>query len=217
MNFYLSKSIRRLDINSSVLYKDNMGRIILISIKKATNRLSQPDIFFYSGLWLLVLLFCGTIEQKYIGLYQAQSKYFSAFFFWIDGFFPLPAGRTALGLILVSLLIKTGFYTTDIRKYIGSFITHTGIILLLTGGFITAIFSKEGYIAIPEGKQTHIISDYHNVELAITDKNTGKVAAFPQKFLENQKSFFKVFHKSGVYEEKTLCELSPEIAKKVVL
>ena len=191
-----------------------MGRIILVSLKKAANRLSQPDTFFYSGLWLLVLLFCGTIEQKYIGLYQAQSKYFSAFFFWIGGVFPLPAGRTVLGLILISLLIKTVFYTKDIRKHIGSFVTHTGIILLLTGGFITAIFSKEGYIVIPEGKQTHIISDYHNVELAITDKGTGRITAFPQKLLENRKSFFKGFYKSGVPEEKTLCELSFDICEK---
>lgn len=196
-----------------MLYKDNMGRMIFIFIKKTTKRLSQPDVFFYCGLWLLVLLVCGTVEQKYIGLYQAQSKYFSAFFFKM-GFLPLPASRTVLSVILVNLLIKTAFYTKNIQKHIGSFVTHTGIVLLIMGGFITALFSREGYIAIPEGEQTHIISDYHNVELAITDLKTGDGIAFPQKFLENQKSFIRFSHKSGAYEGKTLCELSPEICKK---
>lgn len=196
-----------------MLYKDNMGRLIFISIKKIAERISQPDTFFYCGLWLLVLLFCGTIEQKYIGLYQAQSKYFSAFFFKF-GFLPLPASRTILSLILVSLLIKTIFYTKNIQKHIGSFTTHIGIILLLIGGFVTALFSKEGYITIPEGKQTHIISDYHNVELAITDVKTGNGMAFPQKLLENQKSFIKFSHKSGSYKGGTLCDLSPEICEK---
>lgn len=196
-----------------MLYKDNMNQKIVVFIKKTARRISQPDIFFYCGLWLLVLLFCGTIEQKYIGLYQAQSKYFSAFFFKV-GFLPLPASRTVLSLILVSLLIKTFFYTKNIRKHIGSFTTHIGIILLLMGGFITALFSKEGYIAILEGEKTNIVSDYHNVELAITDLETGSEITFPQKLLKNKKSIIRFSHKLGEYKGQTLCELSPAVCEK---
>ena len=92
---------------------------ILCYMGKIARRLSQPDIFFYCGLWMLVLLFCGTIEQKYIGLWQAQSKYFSSFFFWFYSV-PLPAGWTAMGIILTSLLFKTIFYTKNIKKNMGS-------------------------------------------------------------------------------------------------
>ena len=163
-----------------------MSRSKLNFIRKTAEKLSQPDVFFYCGLWLLVLLFCGTIAQKYIGLYQAQSKYFSSFFFWFYGL-PLPAGQTAIGIILISLLLKTGFYTEDIKKNLGSFITHTGIILLFAGGFITALFSNEGYMTIAEGRQSQIISDYHEVELAITNKASGETVSFPQALLEKQK------------------------------
>ena len=158
-----------------------------IHIKKIFYRLSQPDIFFYCGLYLLVLLFCGTIAQKYIGLYQAQSKYFSSFFFWFY-FIPLPAGWTAMGIIFTSLLCKTIFYTKNIRKNLGSFITHFGIILLLMGGFLTALLSKEAYMLIPEGKQSNILSDYHKVELAITNQKTKKSLIFNQNFLNKTKT-----------------------------
>ena len=153
--------------------------------RKTTRRLSQPDVFFYCGLWLLVLLFCGTVAQRDIGLYQAQLKYFSSFFFWFYGL-PLPAGWTVMGIILTSLSLKTLFYTEDIKKNLGSFITHTGIILLITGGFITTLFSQEGYMTIAEGEQSQIISDYHNVELAITDKTSGEMESFSQKLLKKQ-------------------------------
>ena len=64
------------------------------SLRKSTKRLSQPDIFFYCGLWMLVLLFCGTMEQKYIGLWQAKLKYFSSFFFGFMVFHYLLDGQS---------------------------------------------------------------------------------------------------------------------------
>ncbi len=170
-----------------------MIKYILCYFKKVAKRLSQPDVFFYCGLWMLVLLFCGTIEQKYIGLWQAQSKYFSSFFFWFYSF-PLPAGWAAMGIILTSLLLKTVFYTKNIKKNLGSLVTHIGIILLLVGGFITALFSQEGYIVIPEGEKSNIVSDYHDVELAITNKDSSETITVAQKFLEQRKiSFQKEF------------------------
>ena len=161
-----------------------------LNINKIFHRLSQPDIFFYCGLYLLVLLFCGTIAQKYIGLYQAQSKYFSSFFFWFY-FIPLPAGWTVMGIIFTSLSCKTFFYTKNIRKHIGSFVTHCGIILLLLGGFLTALFSKEAYMLIPEGEQSHILSDYHEVELAVTNQKTKETVTFSQKVLQQEKTLSK--------------------------
>ena len=153
---------------------------------KIFHRLSQPDIFFYCGLYLLVLLFCGTIAQKYIGLYQAQSKYFSSFFFWFY-FIPLPAGWTAMSLIFTSLFCKTVFYTKNIRKNIASFVTHLGIILLLAGGFLTALLSKEAYMLIPEGEQSNVLSDYHKVELALTNQKTNETVTFGQQILQQEK------------------------------
>lgn len=167
-----------------------MIQYILHYIGKNAKRLSQPDIFFYCGLWMLVLLFCGTIEQKYIGLWQAQSKYFSSFFFLFYGL-PLPAGWTTMGVILISLTLKTLFYTKNIKKNMGSFVTHIGIILLLIGGFLTALFSTEGYMLIPEGKKSNIISDYHDVELAIINKSSDETITISQNLLKQKNTRIK--------------------------
>ena len=138
---------------------------------RAGHRVARPDIFFYCGLWMMVLLIAGTLSQKYIGLYQARLKFFSSFVFWFYGL-PLPGARTAMGLILISLIMKTLFSFHKSPKAIGSFIMHGGVILLLTGAFITGVFSQEGYMTIEEGQSTSVVSDYHEIELVI--KQEGK-------------------------------------------
>ena len=141
-----------------------LKKIARIFIKSA-KRLSRPDVFFYWGLWMMVLLVIGTVSQKYIGLYQAQLKYFSSFFFSFYGF-PLPAGRTAMGIILISLVCK-GLFSKSTKRQIGTNLVHAGAVLLLAGSFITGVFAKEGYMALLEGEKSNIISDYHKTELAV--------------------------------------------------
>lgn len=185
-------------------------------IKNITYKLAQPHVFFYCGLWFLVLLCFGTIEQKYIGLYQAQAKYFSSFYFWFY-MIPLPSGWTTMGIILTSLLLKTISYTQNIRKNLGSFVSHTGIILLFTGGFITALFSQEGYIQIPEGEESHIVSDYHNVELILIEKS-GKKIIFEQKNLTQKHPLiskdlpFSLKIKKFIKNTKPIQRTVPEVA-----
>ena len=130
--------------------------------------LAHPRVFFYCGLWMMVLLIAGTISQKYIGLYQARLQFFSSFVFWFYGL-PLPGGRMAMGLILLSLVLKTmhslPFLKT--KKQFSSFVMHLGVILLLIGGFITGLFSQEGYMVLAEGDKSSVVQDYHKVELGI--------------------------------------------------
>ena len=150
---------------------------------KGLKRLSRPDVFFYCGLWMMFLLVIGTISQKYIGLYQAQLKYFSSFVFQLYGI-PLPGGRLAMGLILVSLVSRFLFSKNRNKRTLGSDIIHIGAALLLTGSFITGLFSKEAYMYLPEGEQSNILSDYHKVELAVVSSSSGKTfAAFPEELL----------------------------------
>ncbi len=153
---------------------------------KISKRLSQPDIFFYCGIWMMILLIIGTISQKYIGIYHAQLKFFSSFIFWFYGV-PLPAGRTTMGLILISLILKIFFEKIHLKK-VGTFIVHIGVILLLTGAFITGLLSKEGYMVLPEKNQSNIISNYHKVELAVLSTTSEKIIAlFSEKNLSKNK------------------------------
>jgi hypothetical protein len=57
--------------------------------KKIGLTLSDTRVFFFTLLWLMFLLIMGTISQRYIGLYQAQEKYFSSLILWL-WFIPLP-------------------------------------------------------------------------------------------------------------------------------
>ncbi len=160
-----------------------VNKFIVPSLIKIGKRLAGPDVFFYCGLYMMILLFIGTISQKYIGLYQSQVKYFSSFFFFVYGL-PLPAGRTVMGIILISLLLKVLLFKKPNKKNIGTNVVHIGAILLLTGGFITGLFSKEAYLSLLEGEKSNIISDYHKVELAIISKDSGKtLSVFPEKLL----------------------------------
>ena len=60
--------------------------------------------------------------------------------------------------------------------------------MLLVGGFITALFSEEGYVVILEGEKSNIVSDYHDVELAITNKDSGETITVAQKIFRAKKS-----------------------------
>lgn len=127
---------------------------------------TKPDIFFYSLIWLMVLVVAGTVAQKYIGLYRAQHMFFSSFFFWW-GPVPLPGGYTTLGIITVNLFAKFIFASPWHWKKAGTIITHLGVLLMLTGGLLTSLTSKEGSMLIYEGSESSHFDDYHTKELIV--------------------------------------------------
>lgn len=137
------------------------------SLFKFAYFMSNPEIFFYTAIWLIVLLVVGTIDQKYNGLYLAQQKYFSSWFVW--GIFP--GGRLAMTIVFFNLAAKLILRSPIRFNRIGTLITHGGMLLLLLGGFFTAYFSNEGSMPIPEGQISSYYQDYHELEFAVTDKS----------------------------------------------
>ena len=139
-------------------------------------------MFFYGSLYLIVLLFAGTVEQKTVGLYRARMKYFSAAFFSFFGV-PLPSARAVLALICLSLLLKIFFYTKNLQKNGGALVMHAGALLLLASGFLSSKLSQEGYVLVREGEASRSVIDYYNAELALTDEDSGRTVVFPQTAL----------------------------------
>ena len=148
--------------------------------------LARTDIFFYLILWLIVLLVMGTIAQKDIGLYMAQQLYFSSFIIWFGNILPLPGGYLTLIFISVGLISKL-FLDKWKWQRLGTFTIHLGALLLLFGGFLTAQFSSEGFMVIKEGQSSDFITDYHGLELVITDKQ-GNMAMFSDKSFKQSKA-----------------------------
>ena len=131
----------------------------------------SPKVFSYTLIWLIILVFFGTIAQKDIGLYASQMKYFSSFYFLFLGFIPLPGGRLVLLLMTVNLFSSMFKRNLWQLKKIGIVIVHLGGLLLLVGGGLTAYFSSEGNMVIAEGESSNYVDDYHNMELAFVNNS----------------------------------------------
>ncbi len=137
-------------------------------LDRTTRFLASTDIFVITLLWLIVLLIVGTVAQKYIGLHEAQARYFGSWIAWF-GPVPVPGGRTTMTIVFVNLLAKLLFASSLHWRRSGVLIAHLGALLLLLGGFITAYRSVEGTMVIPEGEQSSYFQEYHALEIAITD------------------------------------------------
>lgn len=140
-------------------------------------KLSDLNLFFWSTLWLMVLLTIGTIEQKNIGLFLSQEKYFSSLYFLYKGI-PLPGGGAVIILmslgLLSQLLYKTSFKNP---KKIGIMLTHVGALVLLIGSMVTNKLAQEGSVVIAEGETVSELQDYKQFEVVL------KSVVIPEKFL----------------------------------
>ncbi len=124
----------------------------------------------FTMIWLMVLVILGTLAQKDYGLYKAQQWFFSPWITWL-GPFPFPGAKLTLVAMFVNVLcftLKTSFWSF---KKIGIVTTHLGVLLLLFGAGLTAWFSSEGSMIIKEGDSSNFISDYHDKEFAIINKD----------------------------------------------
>ena len=134
-------------------------------------KLSDPKIFVVTIAWLIILVFVGTVDQKYIGLYAAQNKYFSSLMFWF-WYIPLPGGMLTMFILtcnLMTFLLQKNIWNT---KKMGVIIIHLGSILLLIGGGITYFFSFEGAMPITtRNKISNFMYSYHDKELVIINEN----------------------------------------------
>lgn len=149
------------------------------SFSALTAWLSRPVILFWAMPWLMVLLVIGTVAQKYVGLYVAQKTFFSSFVFWL-GPLPLPGGYMMMGIIFVCLLAKFISESRWSWHRAGIILTHFGALVLLSGGLVTAITAREGFIVIDEGAESAVVEDYHTRVLTIL-KDNEEIFSLPQK------------------------------------
>lgn len=184
-------------------------------IKRIGSSLTRPDLFFYSLIWMMVVLVVGTVAQKYIGLYRAQHMYFFSYYWWL-GSVPFPGGYPAMAVIFINLFAKLFFASPWHPSRAGTLIVHFGALLLLTGGLLTALFSHEGSMTIYEGAKSDFFSDYHEKELVVEDGSTGeKVVAFPWKDLKTGKvlSVSKLNFTIEIVKVCRNCEMIPRQEK----
>ncbi len=150
--------------------------------------ISNPKIFVFTIIWLMTLVFVGTVEQKDIGLFAAQNKYFSSTIIWFYSL-PLPGGlltMTVLSINLFSFFLKPNIWN---KNKLGVLTVHIGALILLIGSGITNIFSKEGNMVIIENEKSNYMHSFYYKEFTILNldeyQDSIEVINFNEKLLSN--------------------------------
>lgn len=152
-------------------------------VMKIMRRLAQPDIIFWALPWLMLLLTLGTVAQRDMGLYAAQKTFFSSWLLWV-GPLPLPGGYMTIALIGIALACKFFIASKWSWRDAGIILSHSGALLLLCGGLLTAWTAREGFIMIAEGTQQHIIEDYLHKNFEVTDADGRLLLQIPHDQLK---------------------------------
>lgn len=109
----------------------------------------------------------GTLYQIDHGLYAAQHKLFYPWFIMLYDVVPFPGTRLVLWVLLINLISSLINRFKCQPRFIGLWIVHGGLIMLVVSGGVTYHFAKESNITLPEGSGTNVSADYHDWELAI--------------------------------------------------
>jgi len=133
------------------------------------HRVGNPKVFVFLIIWLMILVFFGTLAQRNEGLYLVQLDYFSS---WLKWFGPIPTPSAKLTMLVMFINLSGFFFRPNILKLqkIGITITHAGIMLMLIGSGLTSLFSIEGSMIIDEGKKTNFFDNYYVKEFVIINK-----------------------------------------------
>lgn len=130
----------------------------------------------------MFLIFAGTLAQVHQGIWTVMTQYFRSFVVWVDLQlfiprdiahtelrFPFPGGFVIGGLLLTNLVAAHTVRFKFTRKRIGIITLHLGVILLLVGELVTALYANEGNMTIDENSYAQFTEDIREAELAVID------------------------------------------------
>ncbi len=141
-------------------------------------------------LFSIILILVATLDQVNLGIWVVQAKYFNTFIvFWPVGDMSLavfPGGYTLGGLLLINLVAAHIYRFQWGWKKLGIWLAHIGLIVLLIGQLLTALWQDEFQMRLDQGETKNYSESYRNIELAITDTTDAKfdeVVAIPESSL----------------------------------
>ena len=141
----------------------------------------------------MILILLGTLEQVHWGIWHVQKVYFSSWlcFYPMDPTaalrIPLPAGFTLGALLIINLAFAHVRHFKATAAKVGNLMIHAGLLLLLGGGFVTAIYQEESAMIIPEGEQRNYSEAFREFEIALVQKSATAetVVAIPDSILRD--------------------------------
>ena len=141
----------------------------------------------------MILVLLGTLEQVHWGVWHVQKVYFSDWFCFypMDPTaplrVPLPGGFTLGALLMLNLGFAHFRHFKATSAKVGISMIHAGLLLLLGGGFVTAIYQEESAMIIPEGEKRNYSEAFREFEIALVGKSAGAdaVVAVPDAILRD--------------------------------
>jgi len=139
----------------------------------------------------MILIFVGTVAQKYEGNWTVVDTYFRSIWLWmpigIKGIkIPFVGGYSLCILMLVNLLAAHAVRFKLNWKRAGILLTHAGLIVLLAGELVTGLFAVEWQMPIDEGSYANYAEDIREAEFAIIDPSPADhdgVVVIPQSVM----------------------------------
>lgn len=163
----------------------------------------SPLVAFFSSLRLtvfclvlwMILIFIATLAQVDLGIYFAKKQYLDSWWvLWDSGRgFSVPTipGGLLVGWVLLINLITAHFTRFKWTwKKLGLWLVHIGIMVLIVGGGISSMVSRENQLSLQEGETKHFIQSMDAWELAlISDAGKGQdqVVSIPHTELAKKK------------------------------
>jgi hypothetical protein len=124
---------------------------------------------------LMILVFACTIAQVKLGTWGAVEVYMRSWLVWTDVpgtrlRVPTFPGGALVGLVLlVNLVAAQGKRLERTWKKSGIWVAHVGLVLLVSGEFITGVFQRETQLAVEEGQTVNYVEAPREMELAVID------------------------------------------------
>lgn len=143
--------------------------------------LASPRLVVACLLWLAVLTVWGTLHEAAYGLYAARERIFHSWFFLAGGFVPLPGMQGTSAVVVASLVASMAVRFRRTPGWIGLWIVHLGLVVLLAGSFLVRRMGRETVLSLAEGDRAQVSYSETDWELAAWPQQEGarQVTAFP--------------------------------------
>lgn len=159
---------------------------------KAWDFLSSFQLTIASLALLMALVVLCTLAQVPLGTYGAVNMYMRSFLVWwgpegSSWIIPVFPGGTLVGLVLTLNLLASTVKRLQFKwAKFGLWLVHLGLILLVSGEFVSAALQVDDRMAIEQGQTVNFVESARFLELAIvdvTDPNYDDVYTVPTSLL----------------------------------
>lgn len=149
-------------------------------IKTVWNILASLKLTIFNLVALMALVVMCTVAQVNLGTYGAVRLYMRSYWVWwhlpgTDSSLPVFPGGVIVGSLFVANLAIAQISRLKLSwRKIGLWIAHAGLILLVSGEFISALFQVETQMAVEEGQTVNYVESTREIELTIADTTEAK-------------------------------------------